>query len=87
MVLDAMLLTLQRVSLTQQRHIVIRRDCTIGQHEDGVKVTNPNTQFELWLSGKTNYMVIEKVVNMRKSESQISQVMIYFTFLSSHGQP
>jgi hypothetical protein len=89
MILGAMLLTLRKIALTQQRDIVVHRNHTIGQHDDGVKVSNPTSEFELWLSGKTDYVVIEKAVNTRKPESQIPsfQVMNYFAFLSSLGQP
>jgi hypothetical protein len=58
MILDAVLLTLRKVASSQQRDVVIIPEMRIG-HGDGVQITHPHSGYELWLSGKVDYAVIE----------------------------
>ena len=56
MILDAILLTVWKIVSMQQRNLVIIPDMRIGEG-DGVQISHMG--YELWLSGKADYVVIE----------------------------
>ncbi|KAH9176685.1 hypothetical protein EDB89DRAFT_1881619 [Lactarius sanguifluus] len=65
MILDALLLTLRKITSTQEFDIAILPEMRIT-HGDGVQLSHPTSGYELWLSGNVNYAVIgyEKDKNM-----------------------
>jgi hypothetical protein len=79
MILTATLLTLRDITLLQQRDISILYQPTIGQG-DGIKVSNPTSEFKLWLSGEAGYVVVWKDVGESESQKPLLQVMSYFRF-------
>jgi hypothetical protein len=58
MILDAILLTLAGIALTQKRNIAILPEMRITQG-NGVQISHPISGYELWLSGNVDYAVIE----------------------------
>ena len=58
MILDAILLTLAEISSTKQRGITIIPEVKIA-HRDEVKISHPNSGYELWLSGTVDYAVVD----------------------------
>ena len=70
MILDAILLVLRKIALTQQSDIAIFPEMRIAQG-DGVQISHPVSGYELWLSGNVDYVVIEyETVKDNKSESK-----------------
>lgn len=57
MIVDAVLLTLRRISKSQDRDVAILPDLRLG-HGTGVKVTNPDTGYELRLTGNVDFGVV-----------------------------
>jgi hypothetical protein len=70
MILDAVLLAVRRIASTQQRDVAIIPEMRLGQG-DGVRISHPISGYELWLSGKVDYTVIEyENVKDYKGESE-----------------
>ncbi|KAH9083798.1 hypothetical protein EDB83DRAFT_2512105 [Lactarius deliciosus] len=65
MILDALLLTLQKITSTQEFDVAILPEMRIIDG-DGVQLSHPTSGYELWLSGNVDYVVIwyEKDKNM-----------------------
>ena len=70
MILDAILLTLRKITLTQQSDVAILPEMRIAQG-DGIQISHPISGYELWLSGNVDYVVIEyENVMDNKGESE-----------------
>jgi len=57
MILDAILLALRKIALTQQRDVAILPEMGIARG-DGIHISHPVSGYELWLSGNVDYAVI-----------------------------
>lgn len=58
MILDAILLALAEIASTETRGVAILPEMRIAQGE-GVRIANPISGFELWLTGNIDYAVID----------------------------
>ena len=86
MILTSTLLTLQDITLPQQRKINININPTIGQ-PNGVKVSNPGSGYELWLSGEFDYVVFEEDMGESENQTPLLQVINYFHFSAPSVSP
>jgi hypothetical protein len=86
MILTSTLLTLQDITLPQQRKINININPTIGQ-PNGVKVSNPGSGYELWLSGEFDYVVFEEDMGESENQTPLLQVINYLHFSAPSVSP
>ncbi|KAN0128047.1 hypothetical protein V8E53_014148 [Lactarius tabidus] len=76
MILSAILLTLQDITLTQERDVAITSKAQIGQ-DAGVHITHPDSGYELWLSGNINYAVT--VIELKEEKEDLEKNRDHFT--------
>jgi hypothetical protein len=76
MILTSTILTLRDITLLQRG---ILYHPTIGER-DGVKVSNPTSGFELWLSGEADYVVSKKNMGESERHKPLLQVMKHVRF-------
>ena len=89
MILDAILLALWKIALTQQRDVAILPEMRIAQG-DGVQISHPVSGYELWLSGSLGYAVIEYedvMDNKGESEQQTPFVELLHNLLRPLALP
>lgn len=70
MILGAIFPTLWKIFLTQERDIVITSKARIHQ-DDGVRVSHPDSGYELWLNGNIDHAV--RVIERKKKEVDSEQ--------------
>ncbi|KAH9045061.1 hypothetical protein EDB84DRAFT_1587092 [Lactarius hengduanensis] len=63
MIIDAILLTLRKITSTQRTDIAILPKMKITE-DDGVQIVHPTSGHELWLNGSVDYAVVEYNLEM-----------------------
>ncbi|KAH9040078.1 hypothetical protein EDB85DRAFT_1926927 [Lactarius pseudohatsudake] len=63
MIIDAILLTLRKITSTQRTDIAILPEMKITE-DDGVQIVHPTSGHELWLNGSVDYAVVEYNLEM-----------------------